>query len=52
VSHPIVGNDASRASVKFFLDRIVEAYRDGAKGAVAKSGTPSAKSETKDDGNG
>ncbi len=35
VSHPIVGNDASRESVKFFLDTIVNAHREGAKGNVA-----------------
>lgn len=35
VQYPIVGNDASRESVKFFLDQIVEAYREGAKGKVA-----------------
>ena len=34
VTHPIVGNDASRESVKFFLDKIVEAYKEGAKGNV------------------
>jgi small subunit ribosomal protein S2 len=36
VTHPIVGNDASRESVKFFLDSIVEAYKEGTKGEVAK----------------
>jgi small subunit ribosomal protein S2 len=35
VKHPLVGNDASRASVTFFLDKVVEAYREGQKGAVA-----------------
>ena len=35
VSYPIVGNDASPDAVKFFLDQIVEAYREGTKGAVA-----------------
>jgi small subunit ribosomal protein S2 len=35
VTYPIVGNDASQESVRFFLDRIVEAYREGAKGHVA-----------------
>jgi small subunit ribosomal protein S2 len=34
VAHPLIGNDASRASVKMFLDRIVNAYQDGQKGAV------------------
>jgi small subunit ribosomal protein S2 len=34
VQYPIVGNDASRDSVKFFLDQIVEAYREGTKGKV------------------
>jgi small subunit ribosomal protein S2 len=36
VTHPIVGNDASRESVQFFLDRIVEAYREGQKGNVTE----------------
>ncbi len=40
VSHPIVGNDASRESVKFFLDRIVEAYKEGMKGMVAAPAAP------------
>lgn len=44
VTHPIVGNDASRASVQFFLAEAVQAYREGAKGAVAKSETESTKS--------
>jgi len=35
VAYPIVGNDASQDAVKFFLDSIVEAYREGTKGAVA-----------------
>lgn len=34
VSHPIVGNDATRQSVQFFLGRIVEAYREGLSGKV------------------
>jgi len=34
VTHAIVGNDASRESVKFFLDSIVSAYQDGTKGEV------------------
>lgn len=34
-TYPIVGNDASKESVTFFLDRIVEAYREGAAGRVA-----------------
>lgn len=37
VSHPVVGNDASRESVQFFLNHIVEAYREGQKGNVAKA---------------
>ncbi|MEK7613515.1 MAG: 30S ribosomal protein S2 [Patescibacteria group bacterium] len=37
VSHPLVGNDASRASVQFFLTAILEAYREGTKGNVQKS---------------
>lgn len=36
VSHPIIGNDASRASVQFFLDSIVEAFKEGRKGMVTK----------------
>jgi small subunit ribosomal protein S2 len=35
VQHPLIGNDASRASVRMFLDKVVEAYQDGQKGAVA-----------------
>jgi len=42
VQYPIIGNDASRASVQFFLDEIVSAYREGAKGAVAPQETQSA----------
>lgn len=34
IAHPIIGNDASRASVRFFLDQIVTAYRDGTRGSV------------------
>lgn len=34
VAYPLIGNDASRASVGMFLDRVVEAYRDGQKGAT------------------
>lgn len=33
VSHPIIGNDAARESVEFFLTQIVEAYRTGTQGA-------------------
>lgn len=40
VAHPLIGNDASRASVKMFLDKIVEAYHDGVKGAVAPAEAP------------
>lgn len=36
VTHPIVANDASRESVRFFLDKIVEAYREGVSGASKK----------------
>lgn len=36
VRYPIIGNDATRASVKFFLGGIVEAYREGTRGAVAR----------------
>jgi len=36
VQHPIIGNDASRASVQFFLDEIVRSYREGTKGSVEK----------------
>jgi small subunit ribosomal protein S2 len=35
VSHPLIGNDSARQSVQFFLDRVVEAYREGARGIVA-----------------
>jgi small subunit ribosomal protein S2 len=48
VTYPIVGNDASPESVRFFLDKIVEAYREGLKGMVAipvpeeKTAAPSA----------
>ncbi|MFA6432214.1 MAG: 30S ribosomal protein S2 [Candidatus Paceibacterota bacterium] len=31
VTHPIVGNDASKASVQFFVDEIVAAYQAGKK---------------------
>lgn len=34
-TYPIVGNDASRESVKYLLDQIVEAYREGTKGNVS-----------------
>lgn len=34
ISHPIVGNDASRKSVEFFLSKIVDAYRTGKQGIV------------------
>lgn len=41
VQHPIIGNDASRASVQFFLDELVRAYRDGiSSGASAKKTEP------------
>ena len=33
VSHPLIGNDAARESVGFFLDSVISAYRDGMKGA-------------------
>ncbi len=35
VSHPIIGNDASRESVRYFLGEIAHAYQDGHSGAVA-----------------
>lgn len=35
VSYPIVGNDASKESVAFFLTKIADAYREGLKGIVA-----------------
>ena len=35
VMYPIVGNDANRESVKFFLNQIVEAYREGTAGKVS-----------------
>ena len=34
VQYPIVGNDASQESVRFFLDKLVEAYRDGLAGRI------------------
>lgn len=37
VSHPLVGNDASRESVSFFLKHVVDAYRDGTKGSVSEA---------------
>lgn len=36
VTYPIVGNDASKDSVNFFLNKIVESYKEGAKGNVSK----------------
>jgi small subunit ribosomal protein S2 len=36
VTYPIVGNDASRESIEFFLEKIVAAYREGTKGIVAE----------------
>jgi small subunit ribosomal protein S2 len=39
VQHPLIGNDASRASVAMFLDKVVEAYQEGQKGAVASAPT-------------
>ena len=35
VTYPIVGNDASRESVAYFLNAISDAYREGLKGHVA-----------------
>lgn len=37
VSHPLIGNDSARESVQFFLTAIVNAYREGTKGAVAET---------------
>ena len=37
VSHPVIGNDATRDSVRFFLEKIVEAYREGSKGSVEQT---------------
>ena len=31
IEHPIIGNDANRASVKFFVDKVISAYEDGKK---------------------
>ena len=43
VSHPIIGNDASRESVEFFLKEITRAYQDGrTEGAAAKAAAPAA----------
>ncbi|MEN9524329.1 MAG: ribosomal protein small subunit ribosomal protein [Candidatus Parcubacteria bacterium] len=33
VTYPIVGNDASKASIQFFLDEVVKAYQSGKKAA-------------------
>ncbi len=41
-TYPLVGNDASRASVKLFLSQITDAYREGQKGNVAKEPAGSA----------
>lgn len=35
-THPLVGNDSSRASVQLFLGQISDAYREGQKGVVSK----------------
>lgn len=35
VTYPIVANDASVSSIKFFVDAIVEAYKSGYKGNIA-----------------
>ncbi len=37
VLYPVIGNDSSRESVTFFLDQIVEAYREGRKGGEVAS---------------
>jgi small subunit ribosomal protein S2 len=34
IAYPIVGNDASRTSIRFFMDEIVKSYRDGKKQAT------------------
>jgi len=34
VQYPIVGNDANRESVKFFLNQVVEAYKEGTQGKI------------------
>jgi small subunit ribosomal protein S2 len=34
VKYPIVGNDANRESVRFFLEKIADAYREGTAGKV------------------
>lgn len=36
VSHPIIGNDATRESVTFFLSQIAQAYQEGRKGGEEK----------------
>lgn len=47
VDYPIVGNDASRTSIKFFIDEIVKAYKEGLMKAPAKETAPHAtKSKT------
>jgi small subunit ribosomal protein S2 len=37
VTHPIVGNDASRESVQFFLESITRAYQEGHAAGVPKA---------------
>ena len=34
VSHPLIGNDAARESVDFFLRQVVDAYQKGTQGAI------------------
>jgi small subunit ribosomal protein S2 len=41
ISYPVVGNDASKSSIEFFMEEITRAYNEGKKAAVAN--TPSVK---------
>lgn len=34
ITHPVVGNDASKTSIQFFVDEIAHAYQSGKKAAV------------------
>jgi len=43
VTHPIIGNDASRTSVEFFLNSIVETLKEGRKGFITKKEEPEKK---------
>ena len=40
IAYPIAGNDASKASIQYFVDEIVKAYRDGQAAGKAAAKTP------------